>query len=43
MAPAWYVIGAATIGRIAFVLMPESAPMRRKEFLRPIAIVETPA
>ncbi len=43
MAPAWYVIGAATIGQIAFVLMPESAPMRRKGIPAAIAIVETPA
>ena len=28
MAPAWYVIGSATIGQIALMLLPESAPAR---------------
>jgi MFS family permease len=31
MAPAWYVIGAATIGQVAIMLMPESAPVRRNK------------
>ncbi len=28
MAPAWYVLGAAVIGQIALMLIPESAPGR---------------
>ncbi len=28
MAPAWYVLGAALIGQVALMLMPESAPAR---------------
>jgi MHS family citrate/tricarballylate:H+ symporter-like MFS transporter len=43
MAPAWYVIGAATIGQIALMLMPESAPVRWKSSPATIAIAGTPA
>jgi MFS family permease len=30
MAPAWYVMGAAAIGQIAIMLLPESAPVRSR-------------
>lgn len=43
MAPAWYVIGATTIGQIALMLMPESAPVRWKGVPAIIAIAGTPA
>src|SRR5262249_14700756 len=37
MAPAWYVIGAAGIGQIALMLLPESAPALRKGDDVPVA------
>jgi MHS family citrate/tricarballylate:H+ symporter-like MFS transporter len=43
MAPAWYAIGAAAIGQIALMLMPESAPVRWKAIPAVIAIAGTPA
>ena len=43
MAPAWYVIGATTIGQIALMLMPESAPVRWKSVPAAIEVVGTPA
>jgi MFS family permease len=41
MAPAWYVIGAAAIGQIAFMLMPESAPVRWKKIPTDAAVAGT--
>jgi MFS family permease len=43
MAPAWYVIGAAAIGQIALMLMPESAPVRWKKIPAAVAVAGTPA
>ena len=43
MAPAWYAIGAAAIGQIALMLMPESAPVRWKAMPAVVAIAATPA
>jgi MFS family permease len=28
MAPAWYLVGASLIGQVAYMLMPESSPVR---------------
>jgi len=42
MAPAWYVIGATIIGQIAFMLLPESAPVRWKAMPAAIAMAATP-
>lgn len=35
MAPAWYLIGAAGIAEIAFILLPETAPARLMATMRP--------
>jgi MFS family permease len=43
MAPAWYAIGAAAVGQIALMLMPESAPVRWKAMPAVVAIAATPA
>jgi len=44
MAPAWYVMGAAAIGQVAIMLMPESAPGRcNRPGLAAIPIGEAPA
>lgn len=43
MAPAWYAIGAAAIGQIALMLMPESAPVRWKAMPKVDAIAVTTA
>ena len=42
MAPAWYVIGATIIGQFAFMLMPESAPVRWRRAPAAIAITGSP-
>ena len=40
MSPAWYVFGAAAIGQIALMLIPESAPARMN---LPLGAVAAPA
>jgi MFS family permease len=40
MAPGWYMLGAAAIGQVALMLLPESAPVRLQ---RPFGAVAAPA
>ncbi len=39
MAPAWYTLGAAAIGQVALILMPESAPRYRQAGLAAVPAV----